>query len=95
MPRRMVDTALLWRLLRILRGDGGPGWCVLSAVADGLDLPAHGAHVAESDALTTAQVFLALATHLERLGRGRVRDLTSAGWFLRGWRRWQPGGGTG
>jgi DNA polymerase III subunit epsilon len=93
MPRRMVDTALLWRLLCILRSDGDPGWCALSAVAEGLDLPAHGAHVAESDALTTAQAFLAMATHLEQLGRGRVRDLTGAAWFLRGWKRWQPGPG--
>jgi DNA polymerase III subunit epsilon len=93
MPRRMVDTAVLWRLLCILRGEGDPGWCGLSAVAEGLELPAHRAHVAESDALPTAQAFLAMATYLEQLGRGRVRDLTGAVWFLRGWRRWQPGPG--
>jgi DNA polymerase III subunit epsilon len=92
MPRRVVDTAVLWRLLRILRGDGDPGWCALSAVAQGLGLPAERAHVAEGDALTAAQVFLALATHLERHGRGSVRELTGAGWFLRGWRLWHPGG---
>jgi DNA polymerase-3 subunit epsilon len=93
MPRRTVDTAVLWRLLCILRGEGDPGWCALSAVAEGLDLPAQGAHVAESDSLTTAQAFLAMATYLDQLGRGRVRDLTGADWFLRGWRRWQPGPG--
>jgi DNA polymerase-3 subunit epsilon len=86
LPRRMVDTALLWRLLCIQRGDGDPGWCALSTVAEGLGLPAHRPHVAEGDALTTAQAFLALATHLEARGRGSVRELTGAGWFVRGWR---------
>jgi DNA polymerase-3 subunit epsilon len=86
LPRRMVDTALLWRLLCIQRGDGDPGWCALSTVAQGLGLPAHRPHVAEGDALTTAQAFLALATHLEARGRGSVRELTGAGWFVRGWR---------
>ena len=70
MPRRIVDTALLWRLLCIVRGEGDPGWTPLAAVADGLGLPAHRPHVAEGDALTTAQVLLALATHLEAQGRG-------------------------
>ena len=92
MPRRVVDTALLWRLLSVLRGDGDPGWCALSTVAAELDLPAHRPHVAEGDALTTAQAFLALATHLETMGRGSVRELTGAGWFLRGWRLWHPAG---
>jgi DNA polymerase III subunit epsilon len=85
MPRRMVDTALLWRLLCIQRGDGDPGWCALSTVAEALGLPAHRPHVAAGDALTTAQAFLALATHLEARGRGSVRELTGAAWFLRGW----------
>jgi DNA polymerase III subunit epsilon len=92
MPRRIVDTALLWRLLCILRGEGDPGRCALSRVAAELQLPAHRPHVAEGDALTTAQAFLALATHLEELGRGRVRDLTGAHWFLRGWRLWHAAG---
>jgi DNA polymerase-3 subunit epsilon len=92
LPRRMIDTALLWRLLCILRGEGDPGWCPLSAVAEGLRLPTHRPHVAEGDALTTAQVFLALATHLETHGRGRVRELTGAGWFLRGWQLLHPDG---
>ena len=92
MPRRVVDTALLWRLLSIQRGEDDPGWCALSAVAEGLGLPAHRPHVAEGDALTTAQAFLALATHLEAQGRGTVRELTGAAWFLSGWRRLHPAG---
>jgi DNA polymerase-3 subunit epsilon len=87
-PRRIVDTAVLWRALCIARGDGDPGWCALSAVAAGLELPSHRPHVAEGDALTTAQAFLALATHLESGGRGTVRALTGAGRGLRVYRLW-------
>ena len=32
-----------------------------------LGLPVHSPHVAEGDALTTAQLFLALATHLDQM----------------------------
>jgi DNA polymerase-3 subunit epsilon len=92
LPRRMVDTAFLWRLLCIMRGEGDPGWCSLSTVARSLGLPTHRPHVAEGDALTTGQAFLALATHLERYGRGSVRELTGAEWFLRGWRLLHPDG---
>jgi DNA polymerase III epsilon subunit-like protein len=79
---------LLWRLLIIERGEGDHGACELSMVASALDLPAHRPHEAESDALTTAQAFPALATHLESHGRGTVRALTGANWLLRGWRLW-------
>jgi DNA polymerase III subunit epsilon len=89
-PRRMVDTAMVWRLLCIERGQGDPGMCALSAVAAALDLPAHRAHVAEGDALTTAQVFIALATHLP--GDVSVRALTGAVWRLRGYRLWHGSG---
>jgi DNA polymerase-3 subunit epsilon len=85
LPRRMVDTALLWRLLCIDRGEGDPGTTSLSAVASALGLPVHRPHEAQGDALTTAQAFLALATHLEAHGRGTVRALTGARWHVRGW----------
>lgn len=84
--RRAVDTALLWRLLGIHRGDGDPGPSSLAELAVSLGLPAHRPHDAEGDALTTAQAFLALATHLEAHGRGTVAALTGAGWFVRAWR---------
>jgi DNA polymerase-3 subunit epsilon len=90
LTRRIIDTAVLWRALRIARGDGDPGWCSLSAVAAGLQLPSHRPHVAEGDALTTAQAFLALATHLESGGRGTVRALTRAEWGVRAYRLWHP-----
>jgi DNA polymerase III subunit epsilon len=89
MPRRMLDTALLWRALCVERGEGDPGWRALPEVAAGLGLPAHRSHDAEGDALTTAQVFLALATHLEGHGRGTVRALAGARRQLRAWRLWQ------
>ena len=85
LPRRMVDTALLWRLLCIDRGEGDPGTTSLSDVASALGLPVHRRHEAEGDALTTAQAFLALATHLEAHGRGSVPVLVGARWHVRGW----------
>jgi DNA polymerase-3 subunit epsilon len=90
LARRMVDTAVLWRALCIARGEGDPGFCALSAVAAGLQLPSHRPHVAEGDALTTAQAFLVLATHLESSGRGTVRALTRAEWGVRTYRLWHP-----
>jgi DNA polymerase III subunit epsilon len=92
MPRRVLDTAVLWRALCIERGDGDPGWRALPEVAAALGLPAHRSHDAEGDALTTAQVFLALATHLESHGRGTVRALAGARWPLRAWRLWHGPG---
>jgi DNA polymerase-3 subunit epsilon len=92
LPRRMIDTALLWRALCIERGDGDPGWCELTAVAGALGLPVHRSHDAEGDALTTAQAFLALATHLEAGGRGSVRALRGARWTVRAWRLWHGPG---
>jgi DNA polymerase III subunit epsilon len=89
LPRRIVDTALLWRLLSIERGDGDPGTCSLSAIAGVLGLPAHRPHTAEGDTLTAAQVFLAMATHLEARGRGTVRALTSAHRHVRISQVWQ------
>lgn len=84
--RPAVDTAVLWRLLSVERGEGDPGSRPLDEVAASLGLPAHRPHEAEGDALTTAQAFLALATHLEAHGRGTVGALTGAGRRLRAWR---------
>jgi DNA polymerase-3 subunit epsilon len=86
--RPMVDTADLWRLLCIERGGSDPGVRPLWDVAAGLGLPAHRPHNAEGDALTTAQAFLALATHLESHRRGSVGALTGAHWYVRAWRLW-------
>ncbi len=92
LPRQIVDTAVLWRLLCLDRGEQDPGWCSLSAVAAALGLPSHRPHEAEGDALTTAQVFLALATHLERHGRASPRALAGAERRVRGWELFRPPG---
>jgi DNA polymerase-3 subunit epsilon len=78
LPRRMIDTAELWRLLWIVRDSSDPGYRPLREITDALGLPTHHPHQALGDALTTAQVFLALATHLEQAGHGALRDLTHA-----------------
>ena len=70
--RTLIDTTMLWRLLCIDRGRPDPGYTHLGTLAAELGLPAHRAHHALGDALTTAQVFLALATHLEAFGRRTV-----------------------
>jgi DNA polymerase III subunit epsilon len=84
---RVVDTAALalelWRLRRQpplrLSGDESAAGAVsspgLSELARALGLPVHRRHHADGDALTTAQVFIALATHLERYGRVTVGSL--------------------
>ena len=77
-PRTLIDTAMLWRLLCIDRGRPDPGYTHLGTLAAELGLPAHRAHHALGDALTAAQVFLALATHLEAFGRRTVRALARA-----------------
>lgn len=51
----------------------------LAVVAERYGVPVSRTHHAFSDALTTAQLFLVLATRLERLGAGRVGDLRRAG----------------
>jgi DNA polymerase III subunit epsilon len=88
LPRRIVDTAILWRLLCIERGERDPGTCSLSVIAAALGLPAHRPHTADGDTLTAAQVFLAMATHLEARGFASARALTRARRNLRGWQLW-------
>jgi DNA polymerase-3 subunit epsilon len=93
LPRRIVDTAVLWRLLSIERGGRDPGVCSLSVIAGALGLPAHRPHQAEGDALTAAQAFLAMATHLEARGYRTVGALTRARWDLRSRQLWHGPGG--
>jgi DNA polymerase-3 subunit epsilon len=63
----IIDTAALDAELRRLRRDPAARRepIGLSAMARGLGLPVHRPHHADGDALTTAQAFIALATHLE------------------------------
>lgn len=75
--RPMLDTRDLGRLLSLERGlPAGPS--TLSELARSLGLPVHRPHHALGDALTTAQVFIALATHLDRFAPQTVRTLSHA-----------------
>jgi DNA polymerase III subunit epsilon len=62
----ILDTASLANEVLSLPGLGKGEAAPLSDVARELGLPVHSPHTAEGDALTTAQVFLALATRLDR-----------------------------
>jgi DNA polymerase-3 subunit epsilon len=75
----IVDTAMLDHELRRLRrqppAENEP--IGLSAMARDLGLPVHRPHHADGDALTTAQAFIALATHLDRLSAQTLGSLES------------------
>lgn len=76
--RAMIDTSVLGRVWMLERYGRAPGHLPLGELAEALGLPAHSPHDALGDALTTAQVFVALATHLDARRRETVRSLTSA-----------------
>ena len=76
----VIDTAAL--ASELLRSRGQPVLAEsigLSSLARSLGLPVHRPHHADGDALTTAQVFLALATHLDALEPQTVGSLESYG----------------
>ena len=86
----IVDTAALAAELFRRRGQPVPDSIGLSPLARALGLPVHRPHHADGDALTTAQVFLALATHLDSLERQTVGSLESYGNRARGWSTLRP-----
>jgi DNA polymerase III subunit epsilon len=71
----IVDTAALGAELFRLRKQDPPDRLGLTPLAQALGLPVHRPHEADGDALTTAQVFLALAAHLERFSPQTVGSL--------------------
>ena len=71
----IVDTAALATELFRLREQGRPDPINLAALAETLGLPVHRRHEADGDALTTAQVFLALAAHLDQLSPQTVGSM--------------------
>ena len=71
----VVDTAALAAELFRLRERGSPAPLGLTPLAQTLGLPVHRPHEADGDALTTAQVFLAVATHLDQLSPQTVGSL--------------------
>lgn len=74
----VVDTAVLGRLWLHERDGDAPRHLGLSDLAAALGLPAERPHAALSDALTTAQAFVALASHLDARHPETVRSLTGA-----------------
>lgn len=71
-----IDTEAMGAELFRLRGqEEGPRPYALGRLAALLGLPVHRPHEADGDALTTAQLFLALATHLDELSPQTVGSL--------------------
>ena len=78
--RRIVDVLLLARLADRLQGRAPqPGDYNLTTAAARLGTPVHSPHHALDDALTTAQVFLVLASRLSTRGYGTPGRLLKAG----------------
>lgn len=75
----VLDTEVLGRAWLLQRGGRPPARLELARLADALALPIHRPHHALGDALTTAQVFIAIATHLDRERPQTVRSLSRAG----------------
>ncbi len=76
--RPMIDTSVLGVVWLHERDGDAPREVSLSDLAIALGLPVHAPHVAFGDALTTAQVFIALAMHLDARHPETVRSLTTA-----------------
>jgi DNA polymerase-3 subunit epsilon len=82
--RRIVDVLLLAQVVDRLEGRAGrPGDYNLTTAAARFGTPVHAPHHALDDALTTAQVFLVLATKLSTRGYGTPARLLKAGRRLR------------
>ncbi|MGA2452549.1 MAG: exonuclease domain-containing protein [Solirubrobacteraceae bacterium] len=75
----MVDTSVLGLVWLHERDGNGPRRVSLAELTATLGLPSHHPHDAVGDALTTAQVFVVLATHLDARHPETVRRLTTAG----------------
>jgi DNA polymerase-3 subunit epsilon len=74
----VLDTAVLGRLMMLGRGEWPPRNLSLGSLAAMLGLPEHRPHHALGDALTTAQVFLSVASHLDEKGPETVGSLSRA-----------------
>ncbi len=75
--RPILDTYELGRLWALARSESSPPM-ELGELAQSLSLPVHRPHHALGDALTTAQVFIALVTHLDELSSETVQSLARA-----------------
>ena len=79
----MIDTEVLGRVWLHERDGRGPSHISLGDLAMALGLPAERPHHALGDALTTAQVFIALAAHLNALKPETAGSLARAGQRLK------------
>jgi DNA polymerase-3 subunit epsilon len=79
----IVDTALVARLWLTERDGAAPAPMSLGGLARACGLPVHSPHTAIGDALTTAQLFIATADHLDARRPQTVRRLARAGERLR------------
>ncbi len=75
---RIADTNVIGQLWLGERDGRAPRELSLSELAYSLGLPVHTPHDALGDALTTAQAFIALATHLSVQREQTVESLTRA-----------------
>jgi DNA polymerase III subunit epsilon len=83
-PRIVIDTAALARRAGLVAA-GALTEPSLEALAGDLGLPGHAPHHALGDALTTAEVFLALTARLDATDPQTIRSLVSASRKF-GWR---------
>ena len=75
----MIDTAEMAAELFARRGRSAPNPIGLTPLAEELGLPVHRPHEADGDALTTGQVFLALASELDSRRPQTVGSLVNIG----------------
>lgn len=75
----IVDTRALGAELFRKRRQAPPEALDLTTLAQAFGLPVHRPHEADGDALTTAQLFLALATHWDALDQQTVGSLGRMG----------------
>ena len=92
MRNPLVDTSVLGALWLSERDGVPPRRLALGELARALGLPAHRPHEALGDALTTAQVFLALASHLDAIRPQTVSSLVTAPRRLETVRMYPPAG---
>jgi DNA polymerase III subunit epsilon len=76
---QVIDTMALGAAVLAQRGIACPRTPPLEFLARSLGLPVHRPHHADGDALTTAQVFIALASLLVREREATIAELAAAG----------------
>jgi DNA polymerase III subunit epsilon len=85
-----ADTEALGRVWLRERDGRAPAGLALGRLSGMLGFPAEPPHHALGDALTTAQAFVALASHLDRASPQTVASLVHAGQRLGGFGRMAP-----